>query len=149
MHYPVIRRYRINAATCPLSVKLGTASWTPTQSNEACHLPLQALPLFYSPIKGDSEITYSEVIPSNLDTDYDFDEDEIELIVDKIVEYIKPKYRDMVEEWIYSVLAGVKVTQKELGRKYNLCQAQIARVLASAVNIMKMHGEEIRDLFGI
>ncbi len=101
-----------------------------------------------SPIKEDSKNTHAEIIPGDMDIDIKLTEDEIEYIIDHVISYIKPQHRDIVEEWMYSVLAGCKVNQETLGVKYNISQPQVGRILRSAIDIVRMNGEEIRSLFG-
>lgn len=100
------------------------------------------------PIK-DGDSTFREIIPDSKRFESEFSEDEIEFIIDKIISYIKPNHRDMVEEWMYATLEGCGVNQSTLGIKYGMSQAAVSRVLKSSIAIVKMHGEEIRSLFGI
>lgn len=103
-----------------------------------------------SPIKEDSKNTYADIIPGdNMDLGFEMQEEEIEGIIDSVLSYIKPQHRDLVEEWMYSVLAGCRVSQETLGIKYNISQPKVSRVLRSAIDIVRMNGEEIRSLFGL
>lgn len=102
-----------------------------------------------SHIKEDSKSTYADIIPGTMDLDMEFTEDEIEYIIDHVISYIKPQHRDLVEEWMYAVLAGCKVNQETLGIKYNIPQSRVSNVLKSAIDIVRMNGEEIRSLFGL
>lgn len=104
-----------------------------------------------SPINdsGDSS-TYGEIIADNRIKECEISEDEIEAIIDKIIMYIKPIHRDLVEEWMYATLSGTKLTQKVLGTKYNLSQVQVSRILNVAISTVRMfHGDEIRELLGV
>lgn len=100
--------------------------------------------------KGDANINLGDIIPSTYTSNFDskLSEDELEEIIDHIILYIKPRYRELVEEWMYAALEGEKLTQDDLSRKYHLSQPQIARVLKAATSIVKMHQEEIREMFG-
>lgn len=103
-----------------------------------------------SPIKEYSKNTYADIIPGdNMDIGFEMKEEEIEGIIDHVLSYIKPQHRDLVEEWMYSVLAGCRVSQEILGIKYNISQPKVSRVLRSAIDIVRMNGEEIRSLFGL
>lgn len=102
-----------------------------------------------STLKEDSEITYGEIIPDRRNLESELNEDEIEYIIDSVVSYIKPEYRDLVEEWIYSVLADCSISQKTLATKYKCSRAQVCKVVNSAISIISMHKEEIRSLFGL
>lgn len=102
-----------------------------------------------STLKEDSEITYEEIIPDKDIFRNELDEDEIEYIIDSVVSYIKPKYRDLVEEWIYSVLADQSVSQRTLAIKYNISRTRVSKILNSAIYIIRMHREEINSLLGL
>jgi len=99
----------------------------------------------------DSDTTLGDMIPdrSIIPPDTHLDEDEIEQAIDKVLLYIKPIHRDIAEEWMYSVLAGENITQLDLSRKYGKSQPQIGRILRSVIDIVKMHGDEIREIFGV
>lgn len=103
-------------------------------------------PIKKNDINGDN---YSEIIPDKRRFESEFSEEELEYIIDHVVSYIKPQHQDLVEEWMYATLEGCKLGQAELSIKYNISQASVSRVLKSAINIVKMHGEEIRSLFGL
>lgn len=98
----------------------------------------------------DNDNSLSDIIPSSYTSNFDscLSDDEIEEIIDNIILYIKPKYRDLVEEWMYASLEGIKLTQNILSKKYNLSQPQVNRVIKSAISIVRMHGKEIREMFG-
>lgn len=99
-----------------------------------------------SPIRGDDDTTYAEIITDNLSIDRELSEEEIEKVVDHILSYIKPNYRDMIEEWIYSVLAGEPTKQNVLAKKYNTSRSNICRIMNIAINAFNLHKEEIRDM---
>lgn len=98
----------------------------------------------------DSESTLGSVIPDpNAYVDKDISDEEIEHLVDSVLQYIKHNHRDMVEEWMYATIEGVKLTQKELSKKYGLSQPYCNRILNTSVYLMKNnHGDAIRNLFG-
>lgn len=100
----------------------------------------------YSPIRRDDDTTYAEIITDNLSIDRELSEEEIEKVVDHIISYIKPNYRDMIEEWIYSVLAGEPIKQILLAKKYNTSKSNIHRIMNIAINAFTLHKEEIRDM---
>ena len=77
--------------------------------------------------------------------------DEIfEEFINKSLEYIKSESRDLVEEWLYSVLIDNNpVTQNELKRKYKKSQPQVSRILRAAIEIFKLHREELLSLLGL
>lgn len=92
----------------------------------------------------------SETIPDpsqNIEDKYS--EEDIESIVDGVVKYMSDKHKDIVEEWMYSVLADENISQVDLGKKYGISQAQTSRVLKSAVSIIKMHEKDVKNLFGL
>lgn len=111
----------------------------------------------YSTVSLDAYITDSEsidlsnIIPDIKASDFykNLSEDEIEKLVDSVLKYIKPLHRDLVEEWMYASLEGYRISQAELARKYNRSQAQVSRILKSAISIVDMNKEEIQKLFGI
>lgn len=97
----------------------------------------------------DSDSTLGNVIPDpDANIEYQFTDEEIERIIESVLKYIKPSYRDLVEEWMYATLAGVPLRQRELSVKYKKSQCHVARILKYAVYILQMHGDEIRNLFG-
>lgn len=101
------------------------------------------------PINEDDEDSLGYFIPDSRRFETEFSEDEIESIIDKIILYIKPRYRDLVEEWMYATLSGFKIPQEMLGVKYNTTRANVNRILRSTISILQMHRDEIRDLFGL
>lgn len=98
----------------------------------------------------DEKATLDEIIPDiSLNGVYEqLSEDDIENLVDSILKYIKPIYRDLVEEWMYATLEGVHITNMELARKYGMSQPNVSRILNSAISIVKMHEDKIKSLFG-
>ena len=98
----------------------------------------------------DEKATLGEIIPdTSLNGVYEqLSEDDIEDLVDSILKYIKPLYRDLVEEWMYATLEGVHITNMELARKYGMSQPNVSRILNSAISIVKMHEDKIKSLFG-
>lgn len=98
----------------------------------------------------DEKATLDEIIPdTSLNGIYEqLSEDDIENLVDSILKYIKPLYRDLVEEWMYATLEDVHITNRELARKYGMSQPNVSRILNSAISIVKMHEDKIKSLFG-
>lgn len=101
-----------------------------------------------TPTVEDSSVTLQDMIPAPT-VEIQLSEEEIESAIDKVLLYMKTKYRDMVEEWMYAVLDGGGVSQAELSKKYNLSQPNVSRVLKSAVHVIDLNKEEIRSLFGL
>lgn len=80
---------------------------------------------------------------------YQLDEDEIEKLVDEVLLYVHVDHKDLVEEWMYAVLSGYKITQEQLAAKYKISQAQVSRILQQVVVFVKSNGDYIRQLFGV
>lgn len=111
----------------------------------------------FSTISLDSYITdtdncnLSDIIPDKDAGKFykELSEEEIERLVNSVLSYIKVNNRDLVEEWLYASLEGYRITQSELAHKYKCSQAQVSRILKSAISIIDMNKEEIQKLFGI
>lgn len=100
--------------------------------------------------KDDSSATIADLVEDkSARIEYQFSDEEIEQIIYKILMYIKPKHRDLVEEWMYATLEGSGVYQETLAQKYKISQPTVARVLKSAIYLVQQHSEDIRNLFGI
>ena len=100
-------------------------------------------------IKDGEEVTLSSIIPDTRSLiPEDLSEDDIEKAIDMVLKYVKPIHRDLVEEWMYATMEGVTLTQNELGIKYGLSRVQVSRILKYSIYIVKMHGDEIRNIFG-
>lgn len=99
--------------------------------------------------KGDKAKSLSDFIPDDrISPSPEMDDEEIEQVVDIILKYIKPQARPLVEEWMYATLAGYEYSQMEWAAKYGISQSIVSRYLRSAVEAVKLNGEEIRSLFG-
>lgn len=75
-------------------------------------------------------------------------DDELDRAIEEMLKLIKPNHRDMVEEWVYSVLAEEPLKQQTLANKYHTTQPHVGRILRQAVDIFKVNKEEILKLFG-
>lgn len=91
-----------------------------------------------------------DMIPDKNVTDIanSLNDEELDKAIEATLELIKPIYRDMVEEWIYSVLAEEPVRQVVLTEKYQISQAQVHRVLKQSVSIFQSNKKHIREIFG-
>lgn len=100
------------------------------------------------PIPGKDNIYIGDrvVAPSS---EIQLSEDELEAAMDDLLLCIKPKNRDLVEEWLYASMEGEKINQQSLADKYNISQAQVSRVINSAVRSANLHREEILSLLGL
>lgn len=96
----------------------------------------------------DSRALYDVIPDPDSYVDRELSEDEIIDLVDRIVSYMKPKYREMIEEWMYSVIAGEHINQQTLANKYNMSQPQVGRILREAIRVVHMNKDSIRSLFG-
>ena len=98
----------------------------------------------------DENTSLSDIIPSLETSNFDsrLSEDAIEDIIDKALLYIKPRHRGLVEEWMYAAVYGMRLTQDTLGKKYNISQSYVNRIINSAISVIKMHDREIREMFG-
>ena len=100
-----------------------------------------------SPVPGTENAVLADIIPAP-EVEYELSEDEIERAIDAIPIYLTPATSDMIEEWMYATLAGVKITRRELGEKYGISQSRVHFLIHKAINIVSMHRDEILDIFG-
>lgn len=56
-------------------------------------------------------------------------DDELESIKDKLLVYKRDSYREVVEEWYYSVIFGYRVSQSEISKKTGVSQPAVSRYL--------------------
>lgn len=104
---------------------------------------------FDAPISGTEDFYLGDVVRSPEEIEYQFSDEEIESLVDKILQYIKPLHKDIVEEWMYATLAGSRITNQQLADKYNMRQPSVSRILNAAIAVVRMHRDEILELFGL
>lgn len=97
----------------------------------------RVLSLDYEDEKGRSSIAsipdpQSEMHPG-------LDEDELESAIDAILRYIKPKQRDIVEEWLYSRMCGEHISYSQLSQKYHISRQRAHRIITAAIAIFQEH----------
>lgn len=92
---------------------------------------------------------YDLIEDRSANIDYQFSDEEIEIIINQVLSYIKPTNRDMIEEWMYATFEGTGVSQVELAKKYNTTRSNVSRAIKSAVYLFKQNVETIRNLFGV
>lgn len=102
----------------------------------------------------DSKGTLGDVISDDKDFREEvelFSEEQIESTISEILEYISDRSvaRDVIEEYLYASMNGIKLNQTELGKKYNISQCHCSRIIKQAHKIFKEHEEEIHKLLGI
>lgn len=100
----------------------------------------------------EDDIPLKNIIPGILDMANDLSEDELEIAINKTLYYIKgmkETHRELVEEWMYASLEGVKIEQKILGMKYNISQCHVSRILNRASTIFRANKESISKYFGM
>ena len=103
------------------------------------------------PGKDDSETPLHELIEDpDAEKSFDFSniEEELESIKDKLLVRKSENYKDIVEEWYYSVIFGYKVSQASIARKAGCSQSQASRIISSFkkafYEALKKNGYEIR-----
>ena len=81
----------------------------------------------------------------DVEEQYFCSEDGLEYIIQEAVKCVRPSYRDLVEEWMYSTIyEGKAITQEELGAKYGKSQAQVSRILKQSVELIKLKGLSLK-----
>lgn len=103
-------------------------------------------------ITDEGESTLAEIIPDpDANIEKSLEDSNLESIVSEILKYVKPQHRDMLEEWMYSVLIGDKpVTHSELATKYGISQSYVTRILNSTIELLRTsYAENIKNLFRI
>lgn len=98
----------------------------------------------------DSNRTYSEILTDTslrLYEDY-LSEEELEQAIDRLVLYAPPKYKELIEEWLYAKLEGEDINQDILASKYNISQPQCSRVLKKFLTEVGSHHADILEILG-
>lgn len=83
-----------------------------------------------TPIREDSDAEIGDLIPYN--TSEISDEVQVEMIENiknLVIGRLSEKSQDVVDEWYYSMIIGMKPSQVYLGRKYDMSQAQVSRII--------------------
>lgn len=82
-----------------------------------------------SPISDDGNSEFGDLIPDR-NTHEISDELQVEIIENiknLVLNQLTDEKQDMLDEWYYSVVIGMKPGQQYLGRKYGVSQAQVSR----------------------
>lgn len=74
--------------------------------------------------------------------------EELREAIEKILIYIPVSQRAIVRDWLYSVVAGEKITQIDLATKYSKTQSYISRVIRNSMTILQSHYPSILELLG-
>lgn len=78
------------------------------------------------PVGDDIETTMGDLVPAKPDFYPRLFEDQL----DDFLATIEGRYCDVAEEWVYNLLYGESISQKELAKKYNCSQPQVNRYIS-------------------
>lgn len=106
------------------------------------------------PFSEDNETTLGDSISDDIDFRdlvESLTEDQLDYAISEIIKYISDKSvaRDLVGEYLYASLHGIKIRQLDLAKKYNISQPTCNKILVYARKKFKRHEKEIFKLFGI
>lgn len=91
------------------------------------------------PLSDDSDATLGDLLADeSWSPATSLEQHEVEALIEEVLDLVSLKHRDMVEEWLYSVVFDRKLGQMELAKKYGVSQAQVSRILNSTVDLVKM-----------
>lgn len=85
-----------------------------------------------APLSDDSTSEFGDLISdprSTAEFSSDLEIEIIENIKDLVIGRMNERDQDLVDEWYYSAVVGMKATQPYLGKKYKVSQAQVSRTL--------------------
>ncbi|MCM1237550.1 MAG: sigma-70 family RNA polymerase sigma factor [Ruminococcus flavefaciens] len=85
-----------------------------------------------TPISDDGQTEFGDFISDSRNTSEfseEFEMEIIENIKDLVIGRMTEKYQDMIDEWYYSAIIGMKARQPYLARKYGTSQAQVSRII--------------------
>lgn len=131
-----------------IDILLSEGKFCRAQLEELMDFQIVSLDSTFS-IDGDNLPIMSMIEDQSARIEYQFSDSEIKQIIDEILLYIKPDYKDLVEEWMYAVLEESGMTQSELANKYKISQSYVSKILRSAIYLLRQNSEHIRNLFGI
>lgn len=93
-------------------------------------------------------VSFSDMIA---DTQEDQTSDEeLDEMINLIASNMKKEYRELVTEWMSSVVYDEKpTTQVELSKKYQMSQAHVSRILRICIKLVKYNKQGILDIVGV